>query len=115
VESASAVGVPGAPMGPGVPSGGCPGLARGRGALTSVTAALREQGLVDYIRASTRVTACLATGPRAGQMKLPEGARLLRTEAVNVDPDGVPVEFGISWFAGDRVALSMTPEQGGAD
>ncbi|WP_295535960.1 phosphonate metabolism transcriptional regulator PhnF [uncultured Thioclava sp.] len=97
------------------PAARFPDLAQALGRLTSVTAALREQGLGDYIRASTRVTACLATGTRAGQMKLPEGAPLLRTEAVNVDPDGVPVEFGISWFAGDRVALSMTPEQGGAD
>ncbi|WP_417807331.1 phosphonate metabolism transcriptional regulator PhnF [Thioclava sp.] len=78
--------------------------------LTSVTAALHEQGLGDYTRASTKVTAVIARGTRAGVMKLPEGAPLLRTEAINVDLEGTPVEFGISWFSGDRVALSVTPE-----
>jgi GntR family phosphonate transport system transcriptional regulator len=76
----------------------------------SVTAALREAGLADYVRLSTRVTATVASGTRAGLMRLPEGAPLLRTEAVNADPEGQPVEFGISWFSGDRVALTIGPD-----
>jgi GntR family phosphonate transport system transcriptional regulator len=43
-------------------------------------------------------------------MRLPEGAALLRTEAINADPDGRPIEFGISWFSGDRVALTIGPD-----
>ena len=77
--------------------------------LSSVTAALAEQGLTDYTRASTRVTAQVARGPRAGLLQVAEGAPVLRTEAINVDPEGVPVEFGLSWFAGDRVALTVAP------
>jgi GntR family transcriptional regulator, phosphonate transport system regulatory protein len=80
--------------------------------LASITAALAEQGVRDYVRASTRVTAKVARGPRAGLLKVAEGAPILRTEAINVDPEGRPVEFGISWFAGDRVALTMTPDEG---
>lgn len=76
----------------------------------SVTAALREAGVADYTRASTRVSATLARATRAGLMKLSEGAPLLRTEAVNVDLQGEPIEFGISWFAGDRVALTIHPD-----
>lgn len=78
--------------------------------LHSVTAALREAGLHDYTRASTRITAKLARGPRAGLLRVAEGAALLCTEAVNVDAAGVPVEYGISWFVADRVALTVTPE-----
>lgn len=76
----------------------------------SVTSALRAAGLADYVRISTRVTATLAKGTRAGLMRLPEGAALLRTEAINADPDGRPIEFGISWFSGDRVALTIGPD-----
>jgi len=78
--------------------------------LGSVTAALAEMGVSDYTRASTRITAKLARGPRAALMHLPEGAALLRTEAVNVDATGVPVEYGLTWFAGDRVALTVAPD-----
>ena len=67
------------------------------GALTrhgSVTAALRESGLPDYLRVSTRVSATLANGTRAGLLRLAEGAALLRTEAINADAEGRPVEYG---------------------
>ena len=37
-------------------------------------------------------------------------SRLLRTVAVNVDAEGRPVEFGRTWFAGDRVALTLGAE-----
>ncbi|MBZ4023139.1 phosphonate metabolism transcriptional regulator PhnF [Rhodobacter sp. TJ_12] len=80
--------------------------------LASVTAALAEAGLRDYTRASTRITAKLARAPRAGLLRVAEGAALLRTEAVNIDADGVPVEYGITWFVADRVALTVTPEPG---
>lgn len=76
----------------------------------SITAALAEAGLADYTRAATRITAGLARGPRAGLLKVAEGAPVLRTEAVNVDAAGVPVEYGLSWFAGDRVALTMAAD-----
>lgn len=87
-----------------------PALPEALGRLKSVTAALRESGVEDYTRKSTRITARLARGPRALLLKLPEGAPVLRTEAVNVDADGRPVEYGRTWFSGDRVALTVTPE-----
>ncbi|SIS78557.1 phosphonate metabolism transcriptional regulator PhnF [Phaeovulum vinaykumarii] len=76
----------------------------------SVSLALAEAGLRDFTRASTRVTAKLAQGPRAGLLRLAEGAPILRTEAINIDAAGQPVEYGISWFAGERVALTVAPE-----
>ncbi|MGD9918511.1 MAG: phosphonate metabolism transcriptional regulator PhnF [Paenirhodobacter sp.] len=88
-----------------------PALPEALARLSSVTAALAEQGVADYFRASTRVTAKIARGPRAGLLQVAEGAPILRTEAVSVDPAGRPVEYGISWFAGDRVALTLAPDQ----
>jgi len=76
----------------------------------SVTAALARAGVHDYTRASTRLTAKLATPTQALHLALREGAPILRTVAVNVDGNGRPVEYGHTWFAGDRVSLVVAPE-----
>lgn len=46
---------------------------------------------------------------RALLLQVPEGAALLRSEDQH-RPRGRPVEYGLTWFAGDRVALTVTPE-----
>ncbi len=76
----------------------------------SVTAALVACGVQDYTRASTRITAKLAPPVLALALQVTEGAPILRSVAVNVGADGVPVEFGTTWFAGDRVTLTVTPD-----
>jgi GntR family phosphonate transport system transcriptional regulator len=73
----------------------------------SVTAGFAAHGLADYTRASTEITAKPATPTLAAHLQLAAGAAILRTVAVNVDGDGQPVEFGRTWFAGDRVALTL--------
>jgi GntR family transcriptional regulator, phosphonate transport system regulatory protein len=73
--------------------------------LNSVTAALAEAGVTDYTRASTRLTAVTADPVRARHLLLPPGAPLLRTVAINVDAAGRPLEYGRTWFAGDRVQI----------
>ena len=74
----------------------------------SVTAALAACGLTDYTRATTRISAERATPVQAAALMLGDGAPVLRSVSVNVDAAGVPVEFGTTWFAGDRVALTLT-------
>lgn len=76
----------------------------------SVTAALRQSGLADYTRASTQLAAKLATPTQAKHLRIPESAPILRTISINVDASGIPVEYGHTWFAGDRVTLSVTPD-----
>lgn len=76
----------------------------------SVTAGFAAHGLADYTRASTEITTKPATPTLAAQLHLPAGASILRTVAVNVDAGGRPVEFGRTWFAGDRVALTLGAE-----
>ncbi len=74
---------------------------------SSVTEALRAEGVTDYTRATTRLTAVRATATQALHLELSEGDPLLRSSGVNVDAAQVPVEYGRTWFAGDRVTLTL--------
>ncbi|WP_353313341.1 phosphonate metabolism transcriptional regulator PhnF [Shimia sp. NS0008-38b] len=76
--------------------------------LRSVTAALKENQVTDYTRAWTRMTARRASPTQALHLRISEGDPLLRTVGVNVDADQTPLEFGTTWFAGDRVTLTLT-------
>lgn len=84
-----------------------PNLAQALNANSSVTAALAAAGVTDFTRASTRLTALRATATLALQLEINEGDPLLRSSGVNVDSDGTPVEYGRTWFAGDRVTLTL--------
>lgn len=75
--------------------------------LGSVTAALAAVGVADYTRRSTRLSAETADPVQAGHLRLRPGAPLLRAVSVNVDASGRPVEFGRTWFAGERVQLTL--------
>ena len=68
---------------------------------------LAAVGVSDYTRRSTRLSAEAADPVQAGHLRLRPGAPLLRTVSVNVDPAGRPVEYGRSWFAGERVQLTV--------
>ena len=74
----------------------------------SVTTALAQSGVADYTRASTRVNAKLATVTQALHLRIAEHAPILRTISVNADPDGCPVEVGRTWFAADKVTLTLS-------
>lgn len=76
----------------------------------SVTEAFKRSGLDDYTRALTRLTAKLATPTQALHLRVPEGAPILRSVSVNIDSKGNAVEYGHTWFAGDRVTLTVSPE-----
>ncbi len=73
----------------------------------SVTQALEARGVGDYTRASTRINATLATATQALHLRVNEGAPLLHTIGVNVDEHGSPIEYGTTWFVGDRVTLTL--------
>jgi GntR family transcriptional regulator, phosphonate transport system regulatory protein len=92
------------------PAAGLPDFLTHMAETQSVTAALAACGVADYTRASTRITAKLASAVLAVSLQVTEGAPILRSVAVNVDAAGRPIEFGTTWFAGDRVALTFAPE-----
>lgn len=89
------------------PEARLPGFAEVLRRETSITRALAQVGVPDYLRASTRVSARLADATQAGLLHIREGAPLLLTTGINVDLEGRPVEFGMAWFVGDRITLTL--------
>ncbi len=73
----------------------------------SVTAALKASGVADYTRAWTRLAAKPASATQALHLRLEPGAPVLRSEGLNIGPHGAHVEYGRTWFAGDRVTLTL--------
>ncbi|MEL6609947.1 MAG: phosphonate metabolism transcriptional regulator PhnF [Pseudomonadota bacterium] len=86
-----------------------PGLEAALREQRGVTYALQKAGIADYTRASTRITAVTARPEQAVVLDVSEGAPLLKTTFLNV-ADGVPVEFGRSWWVGERVTLTLENE-----
>jgi GntR family phosphonate transport system transcriptional regulator len=93
------------------PAARFPGLIPALAAEGSITAALAACGLTDYTRHETRLTAQLADPVLALALQLRPGAAVLRTVAVNVDTAGIPIEHGLTWFAGERVTLTVVADQ----
>lgn len=93
------------------PAAPFPNLPTALRSTTSVTKALAKFGVADYTRAETRLTALTATATQALHLQLREGAPLLKATAVNVDKDGVPIELGTTFFASDRVVLTVSTEE----
>lgn len=75
-----------------------------------VTATFKVYGIEDYTRSSTRINAKLATPTLALHLRIAQGAPILRTISINSDMDGHPIEYGRTWFAGDRVTLTMAED-----
>jgi GntR family phosphonate transport system transcriptional regulator len=78
---------------------------------SSVTEALKACGVTDYTRKSTRVTAKLATATQALHLQCREGDPVLRTISLSVDLHGHAVEYGHTWFSGDRVTLTLGDDE----
>ncbi|NCO85832.1 MAG: phosphonate metabolism transcriptional regulator PhnF [Rhodobacterales bacterium] len=100
------------------PAATMPGLPALLRAQQSVTRALSDLGIADYTRFETRITAQLATAVQAIHLRVQEGDPILRTVAINTAPGGQPVEYGTTWFAGDRITLTLreeTEKQGDSD
>lgn len=89
------------------PADRLPGIMEALEAHESITAALKACGVEDYTRRETRITAKLATATQALHLRTSEGAPILRTTGISDDLQGVPIEFGRTWFAGDRVTLTV--------
>ena len=71
----------------------------------SVTVCLSLHGVEDFFRDETRVVARPPTSEEARLLALPKNRPILETKSFNVDKHGVPVDYGIARYAGDRVQL----------
>lgn len=73
----------------------------------SITTLLRNFGITDYVRRWTRISARPATAEEARRLDLKRARPVLVTEALNVDANGVPVEYGLTRMVADRVTLTI--------
>jgi GntR family transcriptional regulator, phosphonate transport system regulatory protein len=71
----------------------------------SFTRALAAQGVADYRRRTTRITARPADEAEAALLGIAPTATLLVTDNVDVDPDGRPVQASRTVFVAERVEL----------
>jgi GntR family phosphonate transport system transcriptional regulator len=74
----------------------------------SVTRTFAAHGIADYTRAHTEVTAETASRTQAALLEIRAGDPILKTTGTNVDTGGAPIEIGSSWFAADRVVLTVS-------
>jgi GntR family phosphonate transport system transcriptional regulator len=75
----------------------------------TVTEALAQCGVADYLRQSSRVTARLPHPREAELLRLPRARPVLVAENINVERGGTIVEYGISRFPTPRVQLVFEP------
>ena len=77
----------------------------------SITAGFAAHGVLDYTRRQSRITAELPRPDVAAALHQPTGRPVLFVESINIDSQGVPIEFARSWFAGDRVTLTVNHDE----
>ncbi len=82
-----------------------PGMVRVHRQTGSITQTLKHFGINDYSRKRTRIIARNPTSEEATELRQPRNRPVLVTESINVDLNGVPVEFGICLFASDWVQI----------
>lgn len=73
----------------------------------SITLALRDCGVDDYLRRATVIEARHAGADDLVALKLSPGAIVLVARATNTDVDGAPIQYSETRFAADRVTLSV--------
>ena len=73
----------------------------------SLTQALRHFGITDYRRAWTRIMARAPSRAVAMLLRQPETIPVLRTEGLNVDMAGQPIEYARGTWAGGRTQFTV--------
>jgi GntR family phosphonate transport system transcriptional regulator len=71
----------------------------------TITAALAAVGVADYQRLWTRLSAERPGAMIARHLRMREASPVLRSESLDVDAEGRPVCYGVSWFCSERVQL----------
>ncbi len=73
----------------------------------SITDAFSALGVKDYTRKESRVSANLPNATVATHLRQPSNRPVLQVESINIDTTGVPIECATTWFAGDRITLTI--------
>ncbi len=88
-----------------------PGFADAYRRRGSITATLRDLGILDYVRVETRIHARLPTVEECALLAMPQHVPLITTEAINHDIDGTMLEYGEARLASDRIDLVIMQER----
>ncbi|QHE83535.1 phosphonate metabolism transcriptional regulator PhnF [Hydrogenophaga sp. BPS33] len=73
----------------------------------SITAAFAACGVNDYVRHESRISARLPGSDTAALLRQPVTRPVLLVTKVNTDLKDCPIELAETWFAGDRVTLTV--------
>ncbi len=79
----------------------------------SITQAFAKLAVPDYTRRQSRISARMPDTDIAAHLQQPASRPVLYVSSVNVDPESAPIEYACTWFAGDRVTLTVDDDQGG--
>ncbi len=71
----------------------------------SITACFQALGISDFHRRETRVSARLPKTREADLLQMPRTRPLIVTSAINIDPAGRVIEYGITRFSADRTTI----------
>ena len=77
----------------------------------SITRALAELGVADYVRRDSRISAVLPSEHIAVLLRQAVRRPTLRVESVNEDLEHQPIEYAVAYFAGDRVGLRVRADE----
>ena len=91
------------------PSGRLKGIQEALQETPSITEALRRVGIDDYLRQQTRVNARMPTPSEADLLRTARSRPVLVTENVNVDRQGVVIEFSTGCYPTPRVQIVFEP------
>ena len=78
-----------------------------------VTPMLRRLGIADYLRKSTRITSRLPDTYEMRHLRVARNTPVLCLEAINVDDQGNPLEYGYTRFCSSRVQVVIDMQSGG--
>ncbi|PSN18259.1 phosphonate metabolism transcriptional regulator PhnF [filamentous cyanobacterium CCP5] len=87
------------------PSNLFPGLLAHCDRYDSISQMLEQEYGCDHMRYRTRISAHIVDSRDARLLDLPLNAPILKTEAINVNPQGQVIEYGVTRFRGDRMEL----------
>ncbi len=73
----------------------------------SISEAFAALGVRDYVRAQSRLSARMPAEDIAALLKQAPMRPAMLVSSVNTDVDGHPIEYARTWFAGDRVAITI--------
>lgn len=87
-----------------------PGFAEKLASAHSISKVYKQFGVADYTRKWSRITAALPSEEIARLLSQPKTRPILQVEALNVDLDLAPLQYGITRFCGDWAQLMVTDE-----